>query len=116
MAVNNYLNTFPELNKLSQNLEAKTVKRYTSNINQAFTVSIIGKKFDNGKVVDVANAKSFCKKIIIDTGVHIEISTTKTKADMTFILNGKQTNVEEAKKRIVSSIQTQVIALILEPL
>ncbi|VVC34181.1 K Homology domain, type 1 [Cinara cedri] len=75
---------------------------------QVFTVSILGKKFDNGKVVNVANAKSFCKKIIIDTGVHIEISTTKTKADMTFIVSGKQTNVEEAKKRIVSSIQTQI--------
>ncbi|VVC27529.1 K Homology domain,K Homology domain, type 1, partial [Cinara cedri] len=74
----------------------------------AFTVSILGKKFDSGKVVNVANAKSFCKKIIIDTGVHIEISTTKTKADMTFIVSGKQTNVEEAKKRIVSSIQTQL--------
>lgn len=63
-------------------------------------------KFGEGESVKT------CQMIMRETGAHIEISGSRDQS-LTFVVTGKKSAVLDARQRILSSFQTQVILIII---
>lgn len=48
-----------------------------------------------------------CQQITKETGAHIELASSKDQS-LTFVVSGKQTQVMEARRRILITFQSQV--------
>ncbi|KAL1137858.1 hypothetical protein AAG570_009554 [Ranatra chinensis] len=78
----------------------------SSVITQVFRVPHDERRFDNNDSFGEGESMRTCSGIMKDTGAHIEISTSKDMS-LTFLVTGKHDNVLEARRKILSTFQTQ---------
>lgn len=65
------------------------------------------RKFDHSDKFGERESIRTCKTIMKETNTIIEIATSKDQS-LTFLITGKQNQVLEAKRRILTTFQTQV--------
>lgn len=84
----------------------------SSVVTQVFRVPYEERKLDS----EFGEGESWrtCKNIMKDTGAHIEISSGKDKS-LTFLVTGRNNEVTEARRKILSHFQTQASKQILIP-
>ncbi|XP_015598207.1 vigilin [Cephus cinctus] len=75
-------------------------------ITQVFRVPVEERKFDHSDKFGEGESVRTCQVITKETGAHIEISSSKDQS-LTFLLTGKQNQVLEARRRILTTFQTQ---------
>lgn len=66
------------------------------------------RKYDHSERFGEGESMRTCAQISKETGATIEISTSKDKS-LTFLISGKKNNVIEAKRKVLTNFQTQVI-------
>lgn len=69
------------------------------------------RKLDHSEKFGEGESVQICGNIMKDTGAHIEISSSKDQS-LTFLVTGKQNEVLEARRKILTHFQTQVIIII----
>lgn len=74
-------------------------------VTQVFSVPFEERKFDHSDKFGEGEAYP-CLSIMNGTGAHIEMSSSKDKS-LTFLVTGKQTEVLEARRKILTQFQTQ---------
>lgn len=77
----------------------------SSVVTQVFRVPYEERKLDSDKFGE-NESKHLCANIMKETGAHLEISTGKDLS-LTFLVSGKQHEVMEARRKILSNFQTQ---------
>ncbi|XP_017756079.1 PREDICTED: vigilin isoform X1 [Eufriesea mexicana] len=75
-------------------------------ITQMFRVPGEERKFDHSDKFGERESIRTCKTIMTETNTIIEIATSKDQS-LTFLITGKQNQVLEAKRRILTTFQTQ---------
>ena len=83
-------------------------------LSQVFHVPIEERKFDHSDKFGEGESMRTCQAIMRETHTHIEMCSSKNQS-LTFLLDGKQNEVLEAKRRILASFQTQASKQILIP-
>lgn len=68
------------------------------------------RKFDHSDKFGERESIRTCKTIMKETDTIIEIASSKDQS-LTFLITGKQNQVLEAKRRILTTFQTQVFLL-----
>lgn len=77
----------------------------TSKVTQVFFVPYGERKFDNEKFGEGESLRT-CQTIMKETGAHIEISSGKDQS-LTFLVTGKPSEVQLARRQILVRFQTQ---------
>lgn len=72
------------------------------------------RKYDHSDNFGEGESLRTCAQISKETGATIEISTSKDKS-LTFLISGKKKNVIEAKNKVLTNFQTQVINATIYP-
>lgn len=75
-------------------------------VTQVFHVPFEERKFDHSDKFGEGESVRTCQAITKETGAHIEISSCRDQS-LTFLLTGKQNEVLEARRRILTTFQTQ---------
>ena len=65
------------------------------------------RKFDHSDKFGEGESVRTCQLITKESGAHIEIASSKDQS-LTFLVTGKQSQVLEARRRILTTFQTQV--------
>lgn len=65
------------------------------------------RKFDHSDKFGEGESVRTCQLITKESGAHIEIASSKDQS-LTFLVTGKQSQVQEARRRILTNFQTQV--------
>ncbi|GJQ75567.1 hypothetical protein Trydic_g17648 [Trypoxylus dichotomus] len=78
----------------------------TSTITQVFRVPYEERKLDHSEKFGEGESLQTCATIMKDTGARIEISSSKDQS-LTFLVTGKQNEVLEARRKILTHFQTQ---------
>ncbi|KAI5710689.1 hypothetical protein M8J76_008632 [Diaphorina citri] len=92
----------------TQNNQWSNKMRVTSSsVTQVFRIPREERKSDQSdKFGEEKESRQRCAQIMSETGVHIEISTSQDQS-LTFLVTGKQDQVLDARRRILSNFQTQ---------
>lgn len=115
-APRSYDDLFPALPESTLPTQAAT-PQWGSNINnkmrvgssvitQVFRVPFEERKLDGGSKFGEGESVQTCGQIMKETGAHIEISHAKDQS-LTFLVTGKQGEVLEARRKILTHFQTQ---------
>ncbi|XP_046605985.1 vigilin [Neodiprion virginianus] len=75
-------------------------------VTQVFHVPVEERKFDHSDKFGEGESVRTCLAIMKESGAHIEISSSKDQS-LTFLVTGKQNEVLEARRRILTTFQTQ---------
>jgi len=78
----------------------------SSIVTQVFRVPFEERKLDHSEKFGEGESMTTCSNIMKDTGAHIEISSSKDQS-LTFLVTGKQNEVLEARRKILTHFQTQ---------
>lgn len=78
----------------------------SSIITQVFRVPFEERKIDGSQKFGEGESNHICGNIMRETGAHIEISHAKDQS-LTFLVTGKQNEVLEARRKILTHFQTQ---------
>ncbi|KAF2884527.1 hypothetical protein ILUMI_21643 [Ignelater luminosus] len=78
----------------------------SSIVTQVFRVPFEERKLDHSEKFGEGESMTTCLNIMKDTGAHIEISSSKDQS-LTFLVTGKQNEVLEARRKILTHFQTQ---------
>uniref|UniRef100_A0A023FAG6 Putative vigilin n=2 Tax=Triatoma infestans TaxID=30076 RepID=A0A023FAG6_TRIIF len=78
----------------------------SSVITQVFRVPADERRFDSNNSFGEKESMRTCSAIMKETGALIEISSSKDQS-LTFLVTGKQDSVMDARRRILSTFQTQ---------
>lgn len=65
------------------------------------------RKLDHSEKFGEGESLQICAMIMKETGAHIEISSSRDQS-LTFLVSGKQNEVLEARRKILTHFQTQV--------
>lgn len=84
----------------------KSMRVGSSVITQVFRVPYEERKIDGGSKFGEGESVQTCGLIMKETGAHIEISHAKDQS-LTFLVSGKQNEVLEARRKILTHFQTQ---------
>ncbi|XP_008546988.1 vigilin [Microplitis demolitor] len=108
-----YDETFPELpgscnhTTISNPLPVNNSMRVgSSTITTVFHVPLEERKFDHSDKFGEGESMRTCQAIMKETNARIEISSSKSQT-LSFVLSGKQSEVLEARRRILATFQTQ---------
>ncbi|XP_056647638.1 vigilin [Diorhabda sublineata] len=112
-SVRSYDDLFPALPESTpQYQNSSTMGQWTdkmrvgsTRITQVFRVPYEERKLDVQKFGE-GESNHICGNIMIETGAHIEISHAKDQS-LTFLVTGKQNEVLEARRKILTHFQTQ---------
>ncbi|KAJ3649324.1 hypothetical protein Zmor_021075 [Zophobas morio] len=101
----------PESNTQSQNHSTmgqwnNKMRVGSSVITQVFRVPFEERKLDGSQKFGEGESIQTCANIMKETGAHIEISHAKDQS-LTFLVTGKQNEVLEARRKILTHFQTQ---------
>jgi polyribonucleotide nucleotidyltransferase len=101
----------PESNTQSQNHNTmgqwnNKMRVGSSVITQVFRVPFEERKLDGSQKFGEGESIQTCANIMKETGAHIEISHAKDQS-LTFLVTGKQNEVLEARRKILTHFQTQ---------
>lgn len=75
-------------------------------VTRVFHVPIEERKFDHSDKFGEGESVRTCQLITKESGAHIEIASSKDQS-LTFLVTGKQSQVLEARRRILTNFQTQ---------
>ncbi|XP_018320346.1 vigilin [Agrilus planipennis] len=86
----------------------------SSIITQVFKVPFSERKLDYSEKFGEGESLVMCANIMKETGAHIEISSSRDQS-LTFLVTGKQNEVLEARRKILTHFQTQAVKQISIP-
>ncbi|XP_033222679.1 vigilin [Belonocnema kinseyi] len=75
-------------------------------VTHVFRVPVEERKFDHSDKFGEGESVRTCQLITKESGAHIEIASSKDQS-LTFLVTGKQSQVLEARRRILTTFQTQ---------
>lgn len=75
---------------------------------QVFMLPFAERKQDHSDKFGEGESVRTCQNITRETGAHIEISSSRDQS-LTFVVTGKKSAVIEARRRISTNFQTQVM-------
>uniref|UniRef100_A0A6M2DT16 Putative vigilin n=1 Tax=Xenopsylla cheopis TaxID=163159 RepID=A0A6M2DT16_XENCH len=78
----------------------------SSVVTHVFRVPLEERKFDHSDKFGEGESMRTCQNIMVETGAHIEISSSKDQS-LTFLVTGKQSDVLDARRKILTNFQTQ---------
>jgi len=96
----------PQSSNPSPTPDLKVLRVYTSVITQVFTVPFEERRFEQNDSFGERDSTRLCSNIMKETDTMIELSSNRDQS-LTFLVTGKNDNVMEARRKILSNFQTQ---------
>lgn len=105
-----YNDLFPALPQAStaslNNAPPRSMRVGSTMVTQVFHVPCEERKSSDSEKFGEGESLRICQQIMKDTGAHIEISSAKDQS-LTFLVKGKQSEVLDARRKILVHFQTQ---------